>query len=246
MVSDMTSIAAYELPAARAPRSCLKRARSDEDMIVDGVITTTIKSAAPPARRARLAYSISVGFVRDVYADEAQEPEHAPRNAAEDTATRRSGWVDDYEEVDTVAVHDGPLPSSLILSMLVKAITASSDPAAIIPILSLLCQHRSAQLFTSIEERINTIKARIEARGSASLLPSNVTLGTQSVVLLNFLLESVAQASLLIPCLPPISTIAPMEASVPADEDLLAASCVGELIQDTLMDVVPVCSQMPC
>jgi hypothetical protein len=247
MVSEMTGVTTCEIPAARAPRSCLKRARTEEDSS-DASMVTIVESDAPPARRARLAYTVSVGFVRDVYTDEAQDPEHAPRAVGEGTATRRSGWVDDHQEVEAMAVHDGPLAESLIISMLVQAISTSQDPSATIPILSLLCQHRSSQLFIKIQERILTLKARIEARGSASLLPSNVTIGTQSVALLNFISESVASASLLIPCtdLPAVSIVTPPpQVPVSSDDDMAAATCTLQLVQDNVL-VGAVCPQMPC
>ena len=208
MVFELTGVTTNELPAACALRSCLKRSWCD-DFTVDGMVKTCGKRATTPARRARLASTISVGFVRDNYADEAHPPERAPLDVGEGTATRHSGWVDAHEEVGTMALHDGPHADSLILVSLVEAFASSQDPGAvrssIIPILRssiipLLRQHHSAQLFTRIQIRIRAMKTRIETRGSASLLPASVTLRPHSVAVLNFVSEFVTKASHLIPC----------------------------------------------
>jgi len=206
MVFELTGVTAGEFPAARALRSCLKRSWCD-DFTVDGMVKTN-KRAATPARRARLANTISVGFVRDNYADEAHASEHAPFDVGEGTATHRSGWVDDHEEVGAMALHDGPFVDSLILSSLVEAFASSQNSGAVrcsiiqtlrsssIP---LLRQHHSAQLFASIQHRIRVLTTRIETRGSASLLPANVTLRPHSVALLNLVSQFVTKASHLIP-----------------------------------------------
>ncbi|KAJ1477589.1 hypothetical protein T484DRAFT_1906048 [Baffinella frigidus] len=206
MDCEMIGVATYELPTARTPRSCLKRSMSEDIATMPWTAAHT-KRAATPARRALLAHTISVVFVRDKYEDDAHAPEHAPRDVGKDTATRRSGWVDDQDasQIEAMAVHDGPLPESRILCMLFQALASSQD---LVPILSLLCQHRSAQLFRNIEERIIAVQSRIATRGSTTLFPANVILGIQSIALLNFLSESVTQASRLIPCtdVPTIAT----------------------------------------
>ena len=208
MVFELTGVTTNELPAARALRSCLKRSWCD-DFTVDGMVKTYDKRATTPARRVRLANSISVGFVRDNYADEVHASEQAPFDVGEGTATRRSGWVDDQEEVGKMALHDGPVVDSLILISLVEAFASSQDSGAvrssIIPLLRssiipLLRQHHSAQLFASIQHRIRVLKTRIETRGCASLLPANVTLEPHSVALLNLVSQFVTKALHLIPC----------------------------------------------
>jgi hypothetical protein len=182
MVFELAGVTTNELPAARALRSCLKRSWCD-DFIVDGMVKAYGKRTATPALRARLATTISVGFVNNyMYSDEAHTPEHAC-----------------HEEVGVMALHDGPAADSIILSSLVEAFASSHDRGVvkygIISILNLLRQHGSASLFTSLEDRVRGLKSRIETRGSASLLPTNVTLRPRSVALLNFVSEFITKAS---------------------------------------------------
>ena len=240
----MCGIAAVEMPAVRAPRSCLKRGRNEDSVLADLENMWEPKRATTTRRRVRLASTISVGFVCENEAD-ADADEHQPCAAAQSSASRRSSWLDEEEETDETALHDGPSADSLIISMLVQTLASSMDPTSVIPILSVVCQQRSAKLYRRIQDRLAVIKARIASRGTASLLPANVTLNAQSVPLLSFISESVLQASSLLPCNDEPATTVADKSVVVADGEISSASCAGEIVHDDMV-AVPVMPQMPC